>query len=444
MLNTIQYDKYFLDLIENDPKLKDFKNDLGLALISKSLDYKIKSTQQIISDEIKENYYPTQQITLLAYAMYRIGYFRFKKPIKLNLQCMSDDTVILPAGSRFSDGESLYLTENDYAFTADEEQTIVVTQAEKYTKQVTIDNGLIYFYVPLNTTYDKFTKVEVKKGDKILTYSQNFVKFESDYSYEIDIEGNFQLVFLLNNENGANLQKGDTLDITFYVSNNVSIVPNNMGLVENGYNLVVNNVSLNQAFEPFFNKEEMKQLIKYGRRNIGDIILNEDYRQFIYKNVAGLQLLKVWQENEENKQNGYELTNINKVFCCYITKDDKVNDFNINKNIINTVQKHIYGKEVVIRTTEIKDLYLNVLIKTNEKYATGLVEIIKNDITGYYDDIYKKINKDIVYTNTFEIVRNRIQTFSLSIDLTLKGDYKNEKVYRILLKNISVTITTMD
>lgn len=441
------YDEYFYNLIKNDEKLKPFKQDLGLLLISNALDYKIKKTTEIISNEIKENYYPTRLETLIAYSMYRIGYFRFKKPLKLYIDCVNQTDKDMDIYSKFSDGQSIFITKQAYSLKANKKQTIEVIQQERYTKTVTISNGKIYSYIDLNLSYKDITEIRIFKDDEELIYSQNFVNDEADYSYEMNMDGNLSIVVLLGNKNGQNIQIDDDLDIEYYISNDLNIKPENLGIIEDDYDLVINNIRIKENFEPFFDKEYMQQLVKYGRKNLGDITLNEDYRQFILKNVANIQVLKVWQEREETKQNGYDLANINKVFVCYIDTDNNpsknevsFNQSEMSRNITNAVQKYNYGKEVRIRKAIIKDLRVTIIVKTDEKFNG---EYLKDLITGYYDDIHKKIDDSIIYNKVFSSLKNQLSVFHLRTYLSRKDKYMNEKIFRIKSENVNVVVSSV-
>jgi len=438
---SVPIDEYFLNLIRADDRLKDFEYDFGIGLISKSLDFKINTTLATIQNEIKELYYPTLERNLLAHLMYKVGYIRFKKPLQIRATLLSNDDIELDKDYRFSDGKDLFLLDNSIKLEAGIETDVTLTLKEKYTlNNVEIKESNLFFKIPLNVTYKELVEFEVYKDGIKLEYSQNFVKDEADVSIEIIEDGTLQLVVMLHNENGLNLDNGDTLNVNYYVSTDTKICPDNLAIIEDGdYNLVCKNLKVESNYQSPMSLQDMADMIKYGRKNLGDICLNEDYRQFIFKNIPNLKALKVWQEREENLEY-YDpnISNINKVFCAYITQDDKTYDEKINKDIQNFIFNELYGKEVVIKEANLIQLNVTIIIKTDESYSDTLVNSIKNQIIGLYDDLHTKIDEDTIYRKTFELLVKNMNIFSLSVFLSEKGDYRNNKFFEIKSENINI------
>ena len=439
---SVPIDEYFLNLIRADDRLKEFEYDFGLGLISKSLDFKINTTLTTIQNEIKELYYPTLERNLLAHLLYKVGYIRFKKPLQVKTTLLSDDDVDLDKDDRFSDGKDLYLLDDSISLEADKETEVTLTLKEKYTlDEVEIKDSTLFFKIPLNNvTYKELVNFEVYKDDKKLIYSQNFVKDESEVSIEIINDGTLQLVILLHNEKALNLDNGDKLKVNYYLSTDTKICPTNLAIIEDGdYNLVCKNIKVNKNYQSPMSLNDMAEMIKFGRKNLGDICLNEDYRQFLYKNINNLKELKVWQEREENKEyNNPSISNINKVFCSYITTDNETYNEEINKEIKNFIFNELYGKEVIIREANLIQLNLSVIIKTNDSYSETLSNTIKNEIVGIYDDLHTKIDENIIYRKVFEILVKNLKVFSLNVYLSDKGHYKNNKFFELKSENINI------
>jgi hypothetical protein len=432
-------DEYFLNLIKSDDRLKEYENDLGIGLISKSLDFKINKTLSIIEDEIRELYYPTLESTLLANLMYRVGYLRFKNPLKVKLDVTSNDDVTLEKFSRFTDGQDLYLLANEINISSNTPTQVTLSLEERIvSNDIEIKDANRYFYYDLGATYKDITKVDIYFNNNKLIYSQNFVDFDSEFSIECDINGYLKVVVLLGNEEANLLKNGDILSIETFISSDTSTTPDNMAIIGSDYNIVCNNIFTYENYMPYLSIDEMKNMIKFGRKNIGDICLNEDYRQFILKNVGNIAYIKVWQEREEILEFNNSTSNINKVFVSYITLSNEVRNFDIDTQINNLFFKNLYGKEVVIRDANIVDVSVTIVIKTQENFTNIAYDNIKNNIIGVYDGKSKQISKNSIYAETFREVTKMFGVFELSIYMSDLGSYKNNKFYRILSENISV------
>jgi len=434
---AIQYDDYFLKLIESNEFLKSFKEDYGLKLISNALDYKIKGSQKAINDEIRESYNPTKEETLLAYLMYKIGYLKFKKPMVLTASVKSDSSVLLPAGSRFSDGSFLYYTSNSVNLIADSIVEVDFELIEKYSKIITVENGSVYSYYDTNISYKDISSVDIKKDGNTLVYSQNLIKLESDYTIEIKTDGTVSVVFFLNNEFGLNIKSGDELEVEITTTSDKATQPDNLGIVESGYDVVVSNINVKSNYEPFMSLQDMQNMIKYGRKNLGDLVLNEDFRQMILSNVSGIKEIKVWQQREEDLENE-DLSNINKVFVSYILENGLVNDNDVTRNIISLIQSNVYGREAIVRTANIYQLSVGIVIYTDEALSLEWLEYIKDMLSGFYDDIHIKISESYVYMKVYSYLSTKLINFRIDVNMTDKGDYFNNKFYSIEEENINI------
>jgi len=436
-------DNYFLAQIKNNPVLKDFENDLGLGLISKSLEFKINRTLEEIQKEIRELYYPQYETTLLAQMMYKVGYLRFKKPLEVYADVVSDEDVLLPRHTRFSDGVDVYYLPYEIFLPANVTTKINLTLQDVYKFDVTVDEGTVFFKIPTNYTYKDLVGANIFRGEEQLVYSQNFVKMEADYTYEIIHDGTFQLCVLLENKRGLNIQKGDNLTVELIISSDTQEPPENLNIIESGFDMVspCSNVTLKSNYKPYMSLDEISDMLRYGRKNIGDICLNEDYRQFILQNFAEIYQLKVWQEKEEEEESGTGISHINKVFLSYIKYDGTTGDIGLDTRITQYVQEQIYGKEVVIRDALIFPLSVTITIETNDIFDDSLEQTIKNNISGYYDDIHEPITNDIIYGKTFKVLSENLKFFSLTTFLSDKGAYENRKYFKIHPNDITITFS---
>jgi hypothetical protein len=434
--------EYFKQQINNNEIFKNLENDTGVIFLENSTDYKINKAVETINQQLEEVTQPKSELFLLAHLLYRTGYMKLPQPLTIRAIINSDDDINLKQYSRFTDGENIFLLANSRQIQADTDVECEFSCMERYTKEITIDNGNLFFYIPLNITYREIAKVEILKDNKALKYSQNFIDFDSEYSYEINSDGYMQVVILLNNEKANNLKLDDKLTINYFVLNDRVKLPDGLSIIETGYNIIVKDI---QPLTPLYKGltlQDMSNIVKYGRANIGDLCINEDYYQFIMKNIKNILVLKVWQEQEEAKEVQTDISNINKVFLCYVTNDGLIRDTLIDEKITNLIQTQIYGKEVIIRDTNIYDLTLTIIIETKALYDSS----IKSDILAYnivyFDDLKNKINQELIYGTIFKLLDKKLneQPFILQIHLSDKGDARNNKIYRLLNENIQIII----
>ena len=116
--------------------------------------------------------------------------------------------------------------------------------------------------------------------------------------------------------------------------------------------------------------KEMQDMVKYGKQSLGDLVMNEDYRQLLIRNVDNLIDAKVWQEQEEFEETGIQDTaNINKIFISYIEDNGtaSLNSDDTENKIIKTIQDLLYGKPVVVRDVSIKPISVTLTITTTER-----------------------------------------------------------------------------
>jgi hypothetical protein len=377
--------------------------------------------------------------------MYRVGYLRFKKPLEVYADVISSEDVLLPRYTRFSDGVDVYYLPYEIFLPANVSTKISLTLQDVYSFSTSVSESTLYFKIPTNYTYKDLVGANVYRNGEQLKYSQNFVDMEADYTYEITSDGKFQLCILLKNYRGMNIEVGDTLDVEIIVSTDTTEAPENLNIIESGFTSVspCSNVVLKSNYKPYMSLDEMADMIRYGRKNIGDICLNEDYVQFIYKNFSEIFKLKVWQEKEEEEENGTAISSINKVFVSYLKWDGTTGDIELDSRIIQYVQEQIYGKEVIVRNALVFPLQVTVLIETNDIFDNSLEQTIKNSVSGYYDDIHTPINNDVIYAKTFDVLRENLKYFTLSTSLSDKGAYENRKYFNIKPADVTVTFSRL-
>ena len=437
---AIPENTYFDALIKADNNLNFFKSDLGLKLISANLEYKIDYTQQKLSKDMKEMYFPEEEFTLLAHLLYRIGYIRFKRPLKINANITSGSEAQLAEGTRFTDGQDIYYLDEFAKFDANETREVTLTNSKQYVKEYTVTDAILYYKIPTNVTYKDLQSVEIKRNGISLKYSQLFVKYDSEYSYEIQSDGFVYVVILLGNTNGLNIQLEDVLTAKIITAPDTVEVPNNLSIIENGYDLAIPEISLNQSYSAPMTIDDMKEMVQFGRKSRGDIVLNEDYRQFILIGVGGIKEVRVWQEREETEEVGYKIENINKLFVSYIGEIDNVS---LDNEIINTIQDNIYGKPVTIKEAIIVPINVSILLKSNESISSATTQKIKDEIKGYYDDVHRVLDESRIYASVFKVVSTDINDFLINVSITNKGNFKNRNFFEILASNISINIESL-
>jgi hypothetical protein len=445
ILDTLKPSEYFLSLIASDDKLKDFKDDLGLLLLAKDLEYKVDISREDIKDAIKQVYAPDKEDTLLAHLALRTGYLRFKKPLKIRCELTSNDAVALDKDTRFTDGNYVYYLDDYVALPAGIPKTVTMTLKEVHTIEQTLDKGTIYSHIPLPITYKECIGIRCFNGDTELTYSQNFAKWGSHFSIETLKDTKLQVVLKLEDdeikEDGTVIPSlvklGETIKVQYETSFDVDTPPDGVTIIETGYDIVADNIRIAQNYQPPLNKEDMQYLIRYHRKNLGDLVLNEDFRQLFIREVEPLKVIKVWQQREEAKYAGFNTNQINTVYVCYITQDNNTRKAEVDEQLKRVLEDAIYGRNLVIRDASIINIEVNITIKTHEAYSALLQDEVIDAIVGYYDDTTKPISKTRILQTIIPILNKNLNIYELDFDMTDKGDYAPRKIYKIETVNIT-------
>ena len=429
----------FDTFVNTDARFKGLEHDIGLRLISEELEYKIDYTKKKLEQDVRGIYDPKEELALLAHLIYKIGYIRFKKPleVKATLKNLDSEIASIYKGMRFSDGADIYYSDTNINLNINEEAEVKFICKNVYKKTHAITDATLFYHIETNTSYKDFVGAKITKNGDPLKYSQNFIEWGADYSYEIDGNKNVKIVIMLNNENGRSIQLGDELEVIIETAPDTKIPPDGLMVIEDGYELVIeDNITIENGYIPPMSIQEMKDYIKYGRQNIGDLVLNEDYRQFILRNIGGIDEVKVWQEREETKQNGWSVSNINKIFVSAVATQET------KDAIKNLIEEYIYGKEVVFNSPVINDILINAIISTKQSIPSTAIKNIKQLLSGYYDGIHKKMSKESIYTLVFQELLKEIDDFALDIQLSQIQDYKNENFYKVDYDNIVIQVTS--
>jgi len=437
-VNRKDVKKYLDTLIKADPRLKGLYADLGIEALAYESGFKIDLAINKITNTISEYYNPQSEVVLLSKLLYEIGYIRFQKPLILNVEVQSSSNIFLEKYQRFTDGISIYLLDEAVTLEANTPQRLTATMATKreiYSNVSTRKH--LYHKIDLGTTYRKICSFEVYRGDELLEYSQAFIKESSDVSVEVMHNGNIQLVIRIGNIHGLNIMQEDSLRVVLFESEPSDTIPTNLAMIGN-FSSTCTNISKASNYEPYLSLEEMSNIIKYNKNINNSLVYDEDYKSLILKEIKGISLIKVWQQESEDLQNGVEACNINKIFCAYIPDDLLVN---VDSQIVSLVANRVYGKVITIRSPIIRDINISIDILNNTKKSISLLalETLKNRLKGLYDDRDRQLNKSIIYK---QIVQS-LSSNDIDIDLTLtgKGEYLNEVFYDVKKENISINVT---
>ena len=440
--------EYFLDIIKKNDKYSGFESDLGIILMAETLDFKINQVEERRAFNIQELSYPQTEEILLAKLLYEVGYVRFTLPLVVQCFLTSQETITLYGGFEFTSGDNLFmLDETILTLTAGEPTLCHATLQQVHEEEITLSHNRVYSKHVTGFNYKEIHKIQVSKDGELLKYSQNFIDYDADYSYEIDpLTNNVVILFLKENDKGKNLKGGEVLELSVFTTSSNEDAPEGLAPIDNTQ-LVVDNIIISQNYRPPLGIEEMQHIIRYGRKSNGDLILNEDYRQHIMKNVSGLLFLKVWQEKEENLETGADISNINKIFYSYILEGDettpdseRVNNLAINAQIQKTIGEAVIAKETIFKEAIIVTLTLNINITTEETHILNTDKVVKSALVGYYDDSIKLISQAQVYKKVFTSLKNKLNVFDLTVEMDNKGIKHNQIIYKLDKDSVNVTI----
>ncbi|NOR58756.1 MAG: hypothetical protein GQ474_09570 [Sulfurimonas sp.] len=436
-INRADITDIFKNLIASDPRLQEHKSDLGIIALSNEMGYKIDDAIKRISSKFTEFYEPTTEAVLLSILMYQIGYIRFQKPLVISSKITSVGNVSLEKNQRFTSGVDVFLLNEAITLDANVEQTITLTMGTTRTITATVDNNNFYYKIPLKSSYQKLYDFEVYRGIEQLKYSQAFISEDSDVSLEVDLLGNLSVVLRVGNTNGSNISLNDVLRVEVFETSASDDIPQALSVIGDT-DLLCTEVQKSQVFEPPLNIIQMQDIVKYNKNINNSIVYNENYENLIKAQIRGIQLLKVWQQEDEDKENGIDGCNINKIFCSYLPL---IVGTDLDAEIVELVSSTVYGKHIEIRTPNILQVIVNINVINNTKKSISIVlqNEIKAKISGYYDNKDRRLTKAIVYRDIVET----LQGHNIDVDFTMinADSALNADFFNIDTSNVNITVT---
>lgn len=438
--NRAVVQEYFQSLIESDPRLKGIDKDLGIMSLASEAGFSIDSALREITSKITETYDPKSEASLLARLMYELGYLRFQKPLVISAMIKNDDDAMLEEGQRFTDGEFVYLLDDAVSLKAGVPQKATATLGMKREIESDVAVNQMYHKIDLDSTYRELYRVEVYRGDTLLKYSQAFIEEDSDVSLEVDYHGNMSVVVRLNNTHGSNVVVGEHIKVVVYETEAINDLPDNLAMIGD-FDSVCEDIAIHRNYEPYLSVVDMANIIKYNKNINNTLVYNEDYKRHILANIRGIKYIKVWQQENEDRENGALACNINRVFVSFI-QDDITRD--IGLEIQDLIAKNVYGKYTVIRAPEIKPMTINIEIVNNTKKSIALAkqELLKEKLIGYYDDVDRKFSKSVIYKHTVQ----HLDEYDIDISVTTseKGEGRNARFFTVAKDDINITVAERD
>lgn len=440
-INRQDITEYFNNLVASDPRLSKYTKDLGVISLGNELGFKIDEAINNIRNQFTEYYEPSSEVVLLAKLMYEIGYLRLHKPLIVSCTIVSGEDVVLEKHQRFTDGVDLFILEDSVSLTANSPETLLLTRGTVRTITSTVDVDSQYHKVDLATNYRKLYAFEARRGVDILEYSQTFVTESSDVSLEVNIGGALSLVARRNNIHGGNVLLGDTIEVDVFETEPSDTVPTSMAIIGN-FNIQCTNIVKEHNYEPYLSITDMQRILKFNKNINNSIVYNEDYRSLIRAHIRGIDFIKVWQQEDEDRESGATACNINKVFCSYIPT---VVGTNLDSDITNLVKDTVYGKFIIMRAPQVQQIDVEIIITNNSKKSIPQVkqDEIKSVLSGYYDDVEKRLSKAILYKNIVAVLRDH----DIDVDVRMSNkniDVVNALFYKINIGNIIITILERD
>ncbi|MFT7880441.1 MAG: hypothetical protein ABXS91_08615 [Sulfurimonas sp.] len=431
---------FFLNLVESDPRIAQHKDDLGIIALGNELGYKIDDAVNRNTNKISEFYMPTTEPVLLSKLMYELGYIRFQKPLMISAEVKSGVDVTLEKYQRFTSGVDIFILNEGITLQAGVAKKLTMTMGTRREFSVLVNNDNHFFKIPLKTTYRKLYDFKAYSGDTELKYSQQFVEEDSDVSIEVDIDGNMVLVVRTGNINGQDVKLNDVLRIEVFETVPSDDVPGSLGIIGD-FDIICENIQKTSLYEPYLSIPQMQNILLHNKNINNSLVYNEDFKNFIKANVRGIDLIKVWQQEQEDAENGELACNINKVFVSFLS--DGVRGVpDINNDIQNTVHGTAYGRFVEFYDPLYVPITLQVDIVNNTKRSIQSIKIdeIKNELIGYYDDIDRIINKVTIYKTVISALSDH-DIDVVDITMTNKPEAQNATFYSVVAENLTINVT---
>lgn len=436
-VNRSKVIEFFDNLVKSDQRLTGIKSDLGILSLGYELGYMVDDAVKTIQSRIAEYYSPQSEVILLSKLMYEIGYLRLQKPLIIAADVKSGVDVNIEKYQRFTNGVDVFMLNDDASLTAGIPQTLTLTHGTKREITNSIVGNNMYYKIPLGTTYKKLYDFKAYRGTDELTYSQAFIKEESDVSLEIGIDGNMIAVIRVGNTHGKNVQINDNVTIVLFETVPLDDFADSLAIIGD-FDIICENVVKHSLYEQYLTIEQMQDILKHDKNINNSIVYNENYKELIRAHIRGINLLKVWQQEDEDLESGAEACNINKVFVSYIPTEVGLS---LDSEIEDIIKETVYGRFVIIREPEIVPITIDIDIINNTKKSIAQVkqEEIKAKLSGYYDDVDRRLSNSKVYREVAAL----LSEYDVDIDIVVseKGDFKNARFYYIDIANISISVT---
>jgi len=419
--------------IGSDPISSSYFEHYGIRALGAELGYKVDLTRDTILSQISEFYNPTSELILLSKMMYQDGFIRFQKPYKISAKIKASKDVVLKKNQEFTDGANVYISSEEYYFMKDTDTLIELElgQIEQISKRInTYDD---YFKIPLELSYRDIYKIEVMRENDSLNFSQSFAIKKGDFSLEVRLDGSLEVVIRTNNVYGNNVKINDKLDIFIYTTKDSDDTPYSIEPIQDdNIEFLSSEIVKIGSHEKYMSIEQMQDTLKFNRDAMNLLVHNENYHDYLLANVDSIELLKVWQEYDELKENPASNTT-NKIYLSYLS----TGNVNLDQKITTIIQDAVYGKPVIIRTPKIIEVGISIVIESRSVVQLSILGKIKTILVGYYDDKNRRFSKDYIY----RVIKDEVYTtkdIDVSIKLSDKGSFKNNAFYLVKEENINI------
>jgi len=423
--------------IAQSPLFSPLKEDFGVQTIAYEQAFKIDEVGNTFGAKLTEFYRPESEIVLLSRLMYEIGYLRFQKPLRIKTTVKSGRNQEVAKWDRFTDGVSVFMTENGTVLEKDtpQEMTLVLGTRREFTQ--VIDKDVMYFKIPLKTTYRKMYDFNLYRDNEKIEWSQGFTKNSADISLEVDIDGNIIAAVRLNNIHGKNVVHGETLTVEVFETTPSDTVPKNLALI-GATDTVCEGILKSGSYDPYLSILDMDNILLLNKNINNSLVYNEDFKGHILAHIQGVEIIKVWQQEEEDKEVGANECNTNKIFCSYIPK---IGGENLDRQITDLVKTSVDGRFVFIREPNINEVVVSINITNNTKkfIPDMLKKKLQDTIAGYYDGREKILTSNVIYKQCVRVLDD--YDLDINVEIGNKQPYKNAIFYKVSQGYTHINVT---
>lgn len=423
---------FFNSLVANDSRLDGLQNDIGILSLGQEIAFKIDDAVSKYNNTLAEHYAPFSEVVLLSRLLYELGYIRFAKPISIISDIISDDTVVILKDTKFTDGISMYYNPNETSLIADTKTTINLNEGQITRYAFAIPAVTKYYKYDLRMSYQQIHKVEIYFGSSVnkLEFSQAFITPTSSWSFEINPNGNMHVVFRV----GGELRVGDVVTIVMYSASDVLEMPEGMSIIGSSYDIQLDNIRLVNHYEPFMSIRDMQNILMFNKNINNSLVYNEDFYNYLLANVTGITRLKVWQRDQQllEETNGVRECH---AMAVWFTVEGTAG---VGARISTAIANAVYGRYAieVAPTTVVVGASIIITNNIDKPIPSELIQTLKLQIIGIYDDVRNKLNENIIY----KVVADLFKVYDVVVDVNLspKGIFSNAKFYN--LNTVSVSI----